>query len=63
MRGKLRDKRETKHDRLKREPMLRRPNKRENRNLHLTQDGFENDDEYLVDDEDELTNTDEQPQQ
>ena len=62
MRGKLRDKRETKHDRLKREP-LRRPNKRENRNLHLTQTGFENDDEYLVDDEDELTNADEQPQQ
>jgi hypothetical protein len=63
MRGKLRDKRETKHDRLKRESMLRRPNKRENRNLHLAQAGFENDDEYLVDDENELTNTDEQPQQ
>lgn len=60
MRGKLRDKRETKHDRLKREPMLRRPNKRENRNLHLTQAGLENDDEYLVDGADEPTNADEQ---
>ena len=60
MRGKLRDKRDTKHDRLKRDVLVRRPNKRENRNLHLTQTVIENDDEYLLEEEGELTVTEEQ---
>ena len=60
MRGKLRDKRDTKHDRLKRDMLVRRPNKRENRNLHLTQTVLENDDEYLLEEEGELAVTEEQ---
>jgi hypothetical protein len=59
MRGKLRDKRDMKRDRLKREMMGRRPNKRENRNLHLLQ-AFENDDDYVSEEENELTISDEQ---
>jgi hypothetical protein len=59
MRGKLRDKRDMKRDRLKREIMGRRPNKRENRNLHLLQT-FENDDDYSPEEESELTIPEEQ---
>jgi hypothetical protein len=59
MRGKLRDKRDMKRDRLKREMMGRRPNKRENRNLHLLQT-FENDDDYSPEEESELTISEEQ---
>jgi hypothetical protein len=59
MRGKLRDKRDMKRDRLKREMMGRRPNKRENRNLHLLQT-FENDDDYSPEEESKLTISEEQ---
>ncbi len=59
MRGKLRDKREVKRDRLKREMMGRRPSKRENRNLHLLQT-YENDDDYSLEEESELTISEEQ---
>lgn len=60
MRGKLRDKRDIKHDRSKREMMLgRRPAKRENRNLQLQQiDNGE--DEDVLQEEGELTITEEQ---
>lgn len=60
MRGKLRDKRDVKQDRLKREMLVRRPNKRENRNLHLSQVVMENDDEYLLEEEGELAVAEEQ---
>lgn len=59
MRGKLRDKRELKRDRLKRETMGRRPSKRENRNLHLLQT-HEDDDDYSLEKESELTISEEQ---
>jgi hypothetical protein len=61
MRGKLRDKRDVKRDRLKRETMMgRRPTKRDNRNLQLQQ--FDNNDETEFDLEEEggLTITEEQ---
>lgn len=54
MRGKLRDKRDVKRDRLKREVIVRKTSKRDNRNLHLMRQINENDD-YLLDNEDELT--------
>lgn len=59
MRGKLRDKRDVKRDRSKRETLTgRRPSKRENRNLHLQQ--YENDEnEYLLDEEEETKNAEE----
>jgi hypothetical protein len=59
MRGKLRDKRDVKRDRLKRETLMgRRPSKRENRNLHLQQ--YENDEnEYLLDEEEETKTAEE----
>lgn len=50
MRGKLRDKRETRRDRLKHEITGRRPSKRENRNLHLQQQA-ENEDDLLEEEE------------
>jgi hypothetical protein len=55
MRGKLRDKRDAKYDRSKRETMMgRRPAKRDNRNLHLQQsDNDEN--EHELEEEGELT--------
>jgi hypothetical protein len=53
MRGKLRDKREVKRDRLKREIIGRKPSKRDNRNLQLLQQPV--DDDYPLDAEDELT--------
>ncbi len=55
MRGKLRDKREIKRDRLKQEMMGRRPAKRANRNLHLQQQDAEDDDELPLEDEETLT--------
>ena len=54
MRGKLRDKREIKRDRLKNEMMGRRPVKRANRNLHLQQQA-ENDEDLPLEDEETLT--------
>ncbi len=60
MRGKLRDKRDVKQDRLKRELLGRRPSKRENRNLHLVQQANENDDDDLLEKEGELTITEAQ---
>lgn len=47
MRGKLRDKREIKRDRLKHEMMGRRPAKRANRNLHLQPQADDDDDLQL----------------
>jgi len=60
MRGKLRDKRDTKHDRSKRELLMgRRPAKRGNRNLQLQQ--IDNDeDEDVLEEEGGLTITEEQ---
>ncbi|HEX4715433.1 MAG TPA: hypothetical protein VH164_10940 [Ktedonobacteraceae bacterium] len=60
MRGKLRDKRDVKQDRLKRELLGRRPSKRENRNLHLVQQANENVDDDLLEEEGELTITETQ---
>lgn len=60
MRGKLRDKRDVKRDRLKREMMGRKPSKRDNRNLHLLQPMDDNDDDYLLEEEGELATTNEQ---
>jgi len=60
VRGKLRDKRDVKQDRLKRELLGRRPSKRENRNLHLVQQANENDDDDLLEKEGELTITEAQ---
>lgn len=51
MRGKLRDKRDVKRDRLKREAMGRRPSKRDNRNLHLLQTLENNDDDYALEED------------
>ena len=49
MRGKLRDKRDARRDRLKREMMGRRPTRRDNRNVYLLQrEDDENDDDYLL---------------
>ncbi|HEY0756859.1 MAG TPA: hypothetical protein VGD98_23100 [Ktedonobacteraceae bacterium] len=61
MRGKLRDKYDTKRERLKRETMMgRRPIKRDNRNLHLQP--FDNDDanEFELEEEGGLTISEEQ---
>lgn len=60
MRGKLRDKRDVKRDRSKRETMLgRRPAKRDNRNLQLQQ--FDKDEnEYELEEEGVLTISEEQ---
>lgn len=60
MRGKLRDKRDTKLDRSKRETLTgRRPARRDNRNLQLQHvDNDEN--EYVLEEEGELTITEEQ---
>ena len=52
MRGKLRDKRDVKHDRLKRDMMGRKPAKKDNRNLHFVQS--EDEDDYLLDEEENL---------
>ena len=60
MRGKLRDKRDVKRDRLKRETMGRRPSKRENRNLHLLQTYENDEDDYLLKEESDLTVSKEQ---
>jgi hypothetical protein len=60
MRGKLRDKRDMKRDRLKREMMGRKPSKRDNRNLHLLRSFEDEDDDYLLEDEGELAMTNEQ---
>ncbi|HET8845990.1 MAG TPA: hypothetical protein VFN35_31290 [Ktedonobacteraceae bacterium] len=59
MRGKLRDKRDVKRDRLKREVMVRKTSKRDNRNLLLLRQINENDD-YQLDGEDDLTIEEEQ---
>jgi hypothetical protein len=60
MRGKLRDKRDVKRDRSKRETMLgRRPAKRDNRNLQLQQ--FDKDEnEYELEEEGVLIISEEQ---
>ena len=51
MRGKLRDKRDVKRDRPKREMLMgRRPVKRDNRNLHLQQFDADEDDDLEVED-------------
>jgi len=60
MRGKLRDKRDMKRDRLKREMMGRKPSKRDNRNLHLLRSFEDEDGDYLLEDEGELAMTNEQ---
>lgn len=61
MRGKLRDKREIKRDRLKQEMMGNRPMKRaQNRNLHLQQQA-EDDDNDLLDEEETLNLEKKQP--
>jgi hypothetical protein len=60
VRGKLRDKRDVKQDRLKRELLGRRPSKRENRNLHLVQQANENEDDDLLEEEGELKVTEAQ---
>jgi hypothetical protein len=52
MRGKLRDKRDIKEDRLKRDLMGRRPSKRDNRNLQLHQP-LNDEDEFLLEDDEE----------
>lgn len=54
MRGKLRDKREIKRDRLKHEMMGRRPAKRANRNLHLQPQADDDDDDLPLEDEETL---------
>ncbi|HXR64913.1 MAG TPA: hypothetical protein VN729_03265 [Ktedonobacteraceae bacterium] len=55
MRGKLRDKRDAKYDRSKRETMMgRRPAKRDNRNLHL-QHSDNDENEHELEEEGELT--------
>jgi hypothetical protein len=58
MRGKLRDKRDVKRDRLKREMMGRKPVKKDNRNLQLVQS--QDDEDYLLDEDEELTIKEEQ---
>ena len=50
MRGKLRDKRDVKRDRLKREMFGRRPSKRDNRNLHTQPFDNDDDDDYALED-------------
>jgi hypothetical protein len=60
MRGKLRDKRDVKRDRLKREMMGRRPAKRDNRHLPLLQRTEDDDDDYLLDEEEEFIVEEEQ---
>lgn len=60
MRGKLRDKRDIKRDRLKREMMGRRPSKRENRNLHLLQTYGSDEDDYALEEGSELAISEEQ---
>lgn len=60
MRGKLRDKRDVKRDRLKREMMGRRPAKRDNRNLQMQPLDNDDDDDYALEDEGELVVTEEQ---
>jgi hypothetical protein len=51
MRGKLRDKYDAKRDRLKRDLLSRRPNRRDNRNLDLQQQVDETDDSLLAEEE------------
>lgn len=58
MRGKLRDKRDVKRDRLKRELIGRRPSKRDNRNLHLQQQA-DDDNDSLLEEEGELAGEEE----
>ncbi|HLI70247.1 MAG TPA: hypothetical protein VKV19_10870 [Ktedonobacteraceae bacterium] len=58
MRGKLRDKRDLKRDRFKRETMVRKPSKRENRNLQFLRPL--EDDDYLLDEDGELSVSDKQ---
>lgn len=55
MRGKLRDKRDVKRDRLKREMIGRRPSKRDNRNQQLLQQADNDGDDELLEEEGELT--------
>ena len=60
MRGKLRDKRDAKHDRSRRETLMgRRPTRRDNRNLQLQQFANDDDDDELAE-EDGLMVSDEQ---
>lgn len=59
MRGKLRDKRDVKRDHSKRETLMgRRPTRRDNRNLQLQQ--FDNSAEDELEEEGELTISEEQ---
>jgi hypothetical protein len=61
MRGKLRDKRDAKNDRSKRETLMgRRPSRRDNRNLQWRQLAGDDDDEYVLEEEGELVVADEQ---
>jgi hypothetical protein len=60
MRGKLRDKRDVKRDRLNREIMGRRSSKRENRNLHLLQTYESDQNDYALEEESKLTISEEQ---
>jgi hypothetical protein len=60
MRGKLRDKRDMKRERTKRELLMgRKPSKKDHRNLQLLQP-MEDDDDYLLDEEGELMIEEEQ---
>ncbi len=58
MRGKLRDKRDTQRDHSKREMLGRRTSRRENRDLNLLQ--VDDNDEYVLDEKDELLGDTEQ---
>lgn len=57
MRGKLRDKRDLKRDRFKRETMVRKPSKRDNRNLQFLRP-LEDDDDYLLEEDGKLAVSD-----
>ncbi len=54
MRGKLRDKRDVKRDRLKREMLGRKSARKDNRNLPVAQAEESDSDDYLLEEE-ELT--------
>ena len=55
MRGKLRDKYDTKRDRLKREMMGRKPGKRDTHNLRLPDHLDDADDNLLIEEEEMIT--------
>ena len=60
MRGKLRDKRADKRDNIKREMLGRRPARRDNRHLPLTQQTDDENDDVILEEEDALVIEEEQ---